>query len=503
MAGRKTDRKLTSHRLKHLGSFRRTAFAAKHETTSANVGPGSLSNEIHALFDKDHLKTCFNNHDVVEQSARLASHLLRSQPLQGLFHALITGHGTIRRPDKQKQYKYYVYREADLKTDQPLSQKEQDQVDTAFKFLAGALTYQIDETGADSPTTVQTDPVPDYQGYRSIIKIPSAMIKALENAHKGPDVPKLLILRFELAVALVHEVSHALRNLYSGKLDREPFIGHESALGEVGFEMEKRMFGGIITRLYTIKSETKSNDYSIMYHDGKKSDLLGLLVLLHYPSRLHREKYRGLPCMGVRNERAWVKNYDVAWRVHLEFVAQLLTAAFWSRSPADVAKGLRPNREIGYTFHYDPTQEILVPVEEADDEKKYVLDGYERNMNGEIVRQSQPTNDTSVAGTSTFAQPDVENNDSDATMADGAYPSPDSSYCGDVYADENHDDHSSPPEKTVADVAMTDATMAVQVQPLKRRRDPDDDGAAGGQAPAKKQIRLTIRGPRGPRPPTP
>lgn len=109
-------------------------------------------------------------------------------------------------------------------------------------IVGGACTEQLGDNDIVLPEC------PD--GFKSLVRIRRSMYDELAAAtNDAEDLPCLMMLRFEFAVMLVHELTHALHNLRRGRLEHEPYIG-DNAVSKLGFEMERILFGGHLTRIF-------------------------------------------------------------------------------------------------------------------------------------------------------------------------------------------------------------------------------------------------------------
>lgn len=193
-------------------------------------------------------------------------------------------------------------------TIEPLTQMQRDLVRLYIWNMYRVLTYTLDDTIEYDAITKQIGEVHIIDsvikiGYRSVIKISKKLYDELAAAYEHPtDVPNLLWMQTKFAVMLVHENMHAYSNAIFGKLDREPYFGN-AAVAEVGFEIEKRLFGGRMATLYDAAHVDKQYDVHVYEHNGIPSKLRGVLILWEYPSQGLLEEYGESGSMGLRVPR--------------------------------------------------------------------------------------------------------------------------------------------------------------------------------------------------------
>lgn len=198
--------------------------------------------------------------------------------------------------------------------------------------------------------------------WSSVIHLSVQTIDDLKEAeNNSEDVPLLLSLRFQLAITLVHELAHAVMMYSEGdaflkwtheKHKFEPFFGPD-LVSETGFELERNLFDGHLTRLWGSDNNTK-----VYRHDNRLSALKGIWVLWDWPYQGIVDEYRaegGEVLFGVRYEPKRFRALDRAWRVGLPFIQKFFSETFWAQtiaSPSIFAKlsNCHPERRTGYYF---------------------------------------------------------------------------------------------------------------------------------------------------------
>lgn len=149
-----------------------------------------------------------------------------------------------------------VSREVEYEEDLPLcSEVERKKIRGLLEDVARHVKWAVVDSPDSGAVTQQAGdekrilPECPY-GYKSTVEISKSIYDTLADAsRKADDLPLLIILRFEFAVMMIHELAHLVHNFAFGKLDREPSFG-SSGVVEIGFEVENRLFGGHLCRMY-------------------------------------------------------------------------------------------------------------------------------------------------------------------------------------------------------------------------------------------------------------
>ncbi|KAK3724831.1 hypothetical protein LTR37_000879 [Vermiconidia calcicola] len=347
---------LASQHDSFVDDFYKTKFMSKEYTKLEKLQLERLTNDIHPLFYEP-LANATPDYGVVEQSARLATQLIDTGPLDNLFRTMIdnpTFHKWTDGDDPSKNGVEYSEQEVDPRV--PLR----------------SMTTTVCKNGSESwpaqssmlwmvkmVTTITTLPLSNSEMRMSLIRRAPADIEAL---YISPGR-----CMFEFAVTLVHEACHALRNFINGKIDHEPFFGNE-IVAEVGFAAEARLWGGHLSRLYNQPHAYDHSQYVCLYkHDGPTHAIADA-----YPNNF-------------RVDRKQMRPLDVAWRVPITWFTNLFTDNFWDDLMTVIGGGLRPPLTTGYCFRFDPTAGH-VPVKRSEQEAQYIPKGFQRIRPGDIVR---------------------------------------------------------------------------------------------------------------------
>ncbi|SMR43096.1 unnamed protein product [Zymoseptoria tritici ST99CH_1E4] len=220
-------------------------------------------------------------------------------------------------------------------------------------------------------------------GYGSSILINRNMIQAVEDSvRSGDDAAGEMWHSFCLAVLWLHEMSHAVVNAVLPLVDeqREVYLGTTASTDEVGFEVERRIFGG-----------------RFQFH--KDSILAGKVVLKEWPDRQTLAEYRqlGFSLKTRGSPKALMNDWTVLWRVESAFWQRMFKEEFWLQDSFT----LRPEKNIGMAILLK--QSDLTIVEEEAMCSKLRSMGYV-TKDGMWVRQ-QSADD--VSGTQTAVTSEV------------------------------------------------------------------------------------------------
>lgn len=308
-------------------SFHKTRFMKPESTTSKILRLGRLTNRTHPLFRRHRFFPArFEiDYNIVKQSACLASRFLECGRLDSLLKAIILPKDFWQNPDDAQDWavQYDTQLPAIDEEDKKAIRDVLDQLSMNIIWCVrdfpdeGAVTNQVGDEHVELPECPY--------GYKSIVEISAKTYDALADATAKEDLPLLLTLRFQFAVMLVHEVGHLVHNFMFGKLDREPSL-RRSGVAELGFEMESRLFE-VLTRMFTHVDPNGEETLQIHKHEGRTSELTGLLVLWDYPSIGLVARYRKDGAYFEAEETS-NKTLDVAWRVSLTFLTHFFEDVF-------------------------------------------------------------------------------------------------------------------------------------------------------------------------------
>lgn len=130
------------------------------------------------------------------------------------------------------------------------------------------------------------------------------LLKATRTPLKSSDVPNLLILRFQFAITLVHEVMHALQDAIYGELDTDPFHGGDQ-LAETGFKAECTLFDGQFDVLSSARSPRgRTMVRTSMLSEDIPSELVGIPLVWRWPCRTTMMRYTHYN-LGISARKGW------------------------------------------------------------------------------------------------------------------------------------------------------------------------------------------------------
>jgi hypothetical protein len=335
------------------------------------------------LFDIP-LRKAIRDFSVVEQSARLASRFVECGVLDRVFLS-IANEGKPGRSWQRRGIEGEVGLEI---SKEQLDKKEPTDGAKAQELLihlSKTISFCLDDTvQCDALTNaIPNKKYRDRQfpnAEKSKVRIARRQYDDLKNAKGTEDTPCLLYLQVNFATTLVHEIGHALDNMAHGRLYYPHFLG-ENMIWEPGFDVETRLFGGYLTTHFDSEA-----DVVIRYkHNGRSSELTGILVLWEYPTQGLVETYRSDGTMETRGEPKDVRSLDIAWRVPIAFLKRLFRDSFWNDQLPSDANALRPQCSVGYCFRVDQHGEsIPVATHRSDGKMLYVPEGYRRLPDGSI-----------------------------------------------------------------------------------------------------------------------
>lgn len=99
------------------------------------------------------------------------------------------------------------------------------------------------------------------RGCGSRIVLAPYRLDALRGFRYDFEIPKMRLEQFKFASLVMHELSHAIYNAVIGKRWPEVFCG-SSLLSEQGFEMERALFGGLVSDHWYDSPDSEHETYS-------------------------------------------------------------------------------------------------------------------------------------------------------------------------------------------------------------------------------------------------
>lgn len=249
-----------------------------------NLQNANLTNPIHPCFQATRFASTIRYQDL-DQALRLASHFL-AVLLPEFYTILCAQRRRHRKTGKDGQpIELFAEPPKQLTAEQDFAVQEQ------LHLLAGSVDYVLD-TSQDPSNTVSATccEAPDKdlpsrvmrRGMCSTIQINHACYTRLAYSYyeRKNDMVRYNYYCLELASSLVHELAHAATNLRCDQYQRKPhyFLGHTAKTSEEGFEVESKLFGGILIGRGAYEY---SNSY--IYPDGRHSEVTWPIVLTNWP----------------------------------------------------------------------------------------------------------------------------------------------------------------------------------------------------------------------------
>lgn len=361
-----------------------------------------LQTDIHPIFAKQNfLSVSIDYNRVITPVVILATQLLEADALQPFFYTMLANVPVLQPAETtEKGEPVWAYTAAADQRDRVMTPANKQLVEDGLVALADMVGFFMDpkvDTGATTVIAMDTltkdnrytHPFYPATGRGSFINYSPKYYRQLDRATKQDPVdwPLLRSMQFLFAVALVHEVSHAVYNARMGDVEYEPFFG-DSLVSEVGYEAEDRLFGGHLRMLWETDSEMR------IYHPDVAEGPVEDADLSEAPFRLYltrageikmaprkeagedkeeEEKEKDLrsglqgvavmfdwPYRGIYHyywhsnfliaAREGLPSIDLAWRTRLGYFHDVTSKDFWINNTGTLATRLRPPRGVGHYF---------------------------------------------------------------------------------------------------------------------------------------------------------
>lgn len=200
---------------------------------------GSLTNSVHPLLARDKFAKSVNYAKVFLQPARLASRMLATPQAQHYFLALITKSkhvSSLRGTAKDLRHRFWSDKDIDK-----LEDLDRRCVDTWLRRIADAITYSV--RTCDNGALAEIKKIP-YDPSKT--DLGHCVICISRKEHYDPlrgdlSPTERTIRQFNLAIAMLHELAHAVSYAITARQDEDFF--EDSIVAEAGFEFEARLFG--------------------------------------------------------------------------------------------------------------------------------------------------------------------------------------------------------------------------------------------------------------------
>jgi hypothetical protein len=198
----------------------------------------SLENTVHPLLTRDKFAKHVNYAKVFLQPARLVTRMLATPQAEHYFLALITKskhRSTLRGAAKDRRHRYW----ADKNIGE-LNSLDRECVRTWLCKIADKITYSV--RGCDG-ALAEVEKLPLGSSEKAMGR---SLICISRSDHYNPlhgELPpgERIVRQFNLAVALLHELAHAISYAITGRQEEDFF--EDSIVAEAGFEFEARLFG--------------------------------------------------------------------------------------------------------------------------------------------------------------------------------------------------------------------------------------------------------------------
>jgi hypothetical protein len=198
----------------------------------------SLENAVHPLLTRDKFAKHVNYAKVFLQPAKLVTRMLATPQAEHYFLALITNskhRSRLHGPAKDLRHRYW----SDKKIGE-LSSLDRQCVRTWLCSIADKITYSV--RGCDG-ALAETNKLSLGSSEESV---GHSLVCISRSEHYNPlhgELPpgERLIRQFNLAIALLHELAHAISYAVTGR-QKEDFF-EDSIVAEAGFEFEAQLFG--------------------------------------------------------------------------------------------------------------------------------------------------------------------------------------------------------------------------------------------------------------------
>lgn len=175
----------------------------------------------------------------------------------------------------------------------------------------------------------------------------------------------LVVLRFNFAVHLVHELAHALVNATIGTPPAEPYY-KDNLMSEAGIALENQLFGGKVcggdgSGLDSLQRSKSCN--SPLYTEQENRKQFVCMRELPSASLWNMYKYRG----GLMHARRKVPIFDTVWRIPMSSVEAYFTREFWAdvACQSDPTSALQLPKVLGWVYR-SSGRGNLYPITGAD-----------------------------------------------------------------------------------------------------------------------------------------
>lgn len=285
---------------------------------------GNLTNPIHPIL---HGKAWENSVDLnlLEPVLQLTSRLITSPALLPFWWTLFF---SATKPEKYILYHRNTVNTSVELTDVPTTLSLEEAARTAKKLtdIAESISFTILDVPTDRPWDFETAATRDCT--RAMIRLAQSAMDELRRGatilRDGGEDTVYLSASFMIASGLVHELAHAVVYLVRG---RDGHFFPNSAVGEVGFECEKRVFGGLVDVHYSTDEEAMQCDPEVRFYSWPSARRVCQYIRqdLEIDIRLaHSES--ALPDAGAPEWRDTASSADIDF----SYIRGLFSEHFWA-----------------------------------------------------------------------------------------------------------------------------------------------------------------------------
>ena len=324
------------------GKAIRYRFAAKELLSKGAIDildcqPSNLSGEIHPLFQRDNFDDCPDRvYDQLLPGLQLATRFITSSKLLQYWITI-----TLGERERKRDSGCGFYRERILKHVPITPNNTADFIGasrTWSKLFHIIFVPQLSLRGVHGPCCGITHPITDYNKMeslpyaRSFEGLPPSATRSSIKLHgdfyiaaskfaviKYPNISHKLRFNFLLAITVVHELAHALENVFKDiHCPEEVYIGN-NLISEAGSSWESSVFGGTITAV-----------------NGRMDCLLGLTITDWPPTHV------GGHAMGI--------SPAILSSVPMDYIAAVQQESFWQHKVHNNNALLIPRNKSAYSL---------------------------------------------------------------------------------------------------------------------------------------------------------
>ncbi|KXS98291.1 hypothetical protein AC579_6012 [Pseudocercospora musae] len=249
-----------------------------------------------------------------------------------------------------------------------------EELANALTIIFGELPEQV-----NGETWTTTRPLSTMPGRGAHIVISQEYLTQINATSEAEDPINFQILCLRIAITIVHELAHAAALANSGRPDPDgnTFMG-DSQSNEIGFEIEKYLFGGILDLDPFFSESENRNDGWYYAHNNMPSRIKYRIVMLDWPNNDMVNHYAatGASCACL----AHLPPAGLYWTTSFLHISRLFQKSYWDHAVDRFA--LHFPRSLGELRSHDPTwnpQDLLKALmPDGNNHHLYVVDRYFR-----------------------------------------------------------------------------------------------------------------------------